>query len=636
VKQKLKSLRFRMVLPVVAMTLFVVILLTTLFSRAYTGMILKQEQEVNTVGFETVSHSLPPLIETSISRVRGILSDERVVACIKQLDSSAAEKIHARIRCRDYLRGEVTREDDGIFGLLFMRKDGSLFGALPEGNIFLDDPEANPLPEEMKKQILNAPHGQTVWTGPVSGEDIYGFRNAKTPDRIMIAAWKSVNVSYGECYAMVLMDETVFDGLFTSLEDGNSSWHLFTEDRTEIYHTGHDHGEGPETDRLISESNSGEILRDDEGRLFSAFSMTMESPAWTLVREVSMEKYEQVIRGVRGSVALLAGIVFLIALAIYELWLKKFMQQFRILLKGITRMGQSDSEPITTKPSSITEFETMQTEINRTSLALNDQMDTIREMTAEKERVNTEMNLARNIQASALPSRFPAFPDRGEFDLYASMTPAREVGGDFYDFFLIDDDHLALVIADVSGKGIPAALFMMTAKSLIRDQLMAGRDPAGALERVNAQLSEGNDSMMFVTVWLAVLEISTGRGTACNAGHEKPAIRRAGGDYELLEYAHDRFVGPLKKASYHNRAFEMHTGDRIFVYTDGVPEAINTAGQMFGEERLAETLNQIPDADPEKLIRHVHEAVDRFAGEAEQFDDITMLCFQYRGIQNQK
>ena len=252
-------------------------------------------------------------------------------------------------------------------------------------------------------------------------------------------------------------------------------------------------------------------------------------------------------------------------------------------------------------------------------------------MAAERERIHTEMDLARDIQLSALPGSFPVFPDRQEFDLYASMTPAREVGGDFYDFFLIDDDHLALVIADVSGKGIPAALFMMTAKSLIRDQMMAGMDPAAALERVNAQLSEGNDSMMFVTVWLAVLEISTGKGIACNAGHEKPALRRAGGEYTLLQYEHDKFVGPWKKASYHNRAFELHAGDCVFVYTDGVPEAINTAEQVFGEERLTEALNQNPDAEPEKMIRHVHDAVDRFAGEAEQFDDITMMCIRYSG-----
>ena len=627
-KQKLKSLRFRMVLPVVAMTLFVVILLTTLFSRAYIGMILRQEQEVNTAGCETVSRSLTPLIESSMSAVRSILSDDRVVSYARFQYGSTAEQVRARINCRDYLSGEIARHD-GIFGLLFMRRDGSLFGTLPDANFFLDKPEENPLPEETVSRILSAPLGRTIWVGPFDGELFYGFRNAKTPGEIMIAAWKTVDVSYGECYAMLLMDDSIFAGLFTPLEDTNSTWHLFAEDRAEIYHTGDE--ECRDLERLISESNSGEMFTDEEGHRVSAFSMTMESPSWTLVREVSMEKYEQVIRGVRGSVAALAGIIFLIALAIYELWLKKFMRQFRTLLKGITRMGQSDSEPITSKPSSISEFATMQQEINRTSLALNRQMDTIRSMTAEKERISTEMNLAKNIQAAALPRDFPV---RREFSLYASMTPAKEVGGDFYDFFMIDSDHLALVIADVSGKGIPAAMFMMTAKTLIKNQLMTGCDPAAALEHANVQLCEGNTSMMFVTVWLAVLEISTGKGIACNAGHEHPALRRADGKYELIVYDHDKVVGPLRKARYHNREFELHPGDSIFVYTDGIPEAADESEGMFGEERLTGVLNRHADAEPEELAGCVYDEICRFMGSAEQFDDITMLSLRYYGAQD--
>ena len=249
-------------------------------------------------------------------------------------------------------------------------------------------------------------------------------------------------------------------------------------------------------------------------------------------------------------------------------------------------------------------------------------------LVAERERISTEMNLARDIQAAALPSRFPAFPERTEFELYASMTPAKEVGGDFYDFFLIDDDHLALVIADVSGKGIPAALFMMTAKALIKNELLNGNDPAQALTRVNQQLWERNTSATFVTVWLAVVELSTGRGTVCNAGHENPVLYRAGEKFELQKYKHDPLVGVRIKAQYHNREFTLRPGDCLFVYTDGVPEANDSAGKMFGEERLVDTLNRNADADPETLIRSVHDAVDRFAGDAMQFDDTTMLCYR--------
>ena len=252
-------------------------------------------------------------------------------------------------------------------------------------------------------------------------------------------------------------------------------------------------------------------------------------------------------------------------------------------------------------------------------------------MTAERERIRTEMDTAREIQRSMLPREFPAFPERTEFDLYASMTPAREVGGDFYDFFLTDEDHLALVIADVSGKGMPAAMFMSVAKALIRNQLKTGCDPAQAMTRVNAQLYEQNDAMMFVTVWAAVISLSTGRGTACNAGHENPGVRRAGGDFELLRYKHDPMAGVRKTAQYHPREFALNPGDCLFVYTDGVTEANNAEKEMFGEGRLAETLNRDPDAGAEELIRRVHEAADDFAGSAPQYDDLTMLCFRYLG-----
>ncbi len=636
--QKLKSLRFRILLPVIAMALFVVLLQTTLFSRAFIRIILRQEQEVNAIGFETVSNTITPLISASISEVWSIMADDRVTSYARLQYDSVPDLIHARIRCRDYLQAEIASRD-GIYGLLFMRKDGSLFGALPLGNIFQDSPEGNPLPEDVKTRILDAPLGQTVWLGPLPGAALYGFENSSIPQSVMIAAWKSVNVSYGECYALMLIDESIFDGLFAALRDAKSTWHLFAEDHAEIYHTGPDACADPE--RLISESNSGDIFHDENGRAVSAFSMTMASPAWTLVREISMESSERAVEGVRRSIAVFGGLVLLISLGVYLLWLKKFMGQFRSLLNGIVRMGQGDLKSTEFEPTSIEEFRQMQGEINRTSAALSQQMETIRRMERERmelenerkeqERIAQELSTAREIQASALPQVFPPFPDRTEFDLFASMTPAKEVGGDFYDFFLIDSDHLALVIADVSGKGIPAALFMMVSKTMIQNQLMTGCDPATALERVNLQLIERNTSSMFVTVWLAVIEISTGKGLACNAGHENPGLCRAGGKFELLKYQHNLFIGVMENAKYKNHAFELHPGDCVFVYTDGVPEATDADSAMFREERLLEALNQRRDASPEELVRYVHEAVNRFVGSAPQFDDLTMLCYRHIG-----
>ena len=259
------------------------------------------------------------------------------------------------------------------------------------------------------------------------------------------------------------------------------------------------------------------------------------------------------------------------------------------------------------------------------------EMRDIVSMISELDRLDEELKLAADIQLSILPMVFPPFPERTEFDLYASMTPAKEVGGDFYDFFLIDSDHLALVIADVSGKGIPAALFMMVSKTMIKNQLMSGCDPSTALERVNAQLSERNSSMMFVTVWLAVIEISTGRGRACNAGHENPMFCPAGGEFEVLKYKHNVALGISKKAKYTMREFELHPGDCIFVYTDGAPEATNNDTEMFGEKRLVSTLGRNRDAQPKEIILHVADAVREFADGAPQFDDLTMLCVKYFG-----
>ena len=230
-----------------------------------------------------------------------------------------------------------------------------------------------------------------------------------------------------------------------------------------------------------------------------------------------------------------------------------------------------------------------------------------------------------------LPRIFPAFPDHNEFDIYATMDPAKEVGGDFYDYFMLDDHTIGLVMADVSGKGVPAALFMVISKTLIKNRCQDSRSPAEVLSYVNDQLSEGNDSDMFVTVWLAILDINTGKGLAANAGHEHPAIRRKGGKYELDIYRHSPAVATMEGMRFREHPFELNPGDSLFVYTDGVPEANDEAGKFYGTDRMIECLNADPDADVQKLLIEVREDIRKFAGEAEQFDDITMLVFDFWG-----
>lgn len=255
----------------------------------------------------------------------------------------------------------------------------------------------------------------------------------------------------------------------------------------------------------------------------------------------------------------------------------------------------------------------------------------IMEITSEKERIETELDLARQIQASMLPSSFPPYPDRNEFLIYASMDPAKEVGGDFYDFQLIDDDHLCMVIADVSGKGIPAALFMMASKIILSNYAKAGKSPAQILMDANDDISNNNKLEMFVTVWLGILEISTGKLTAANAGHEYPVWKRPDGGFELIKDKHGFVIGGMEGMKYTEYEMQLEPGSKLFVYTDGVPEATNAENELFGTDRMISALNEGASEEPEQILRHVRSAVDEFVQDAEQFDDLTMLCIEYDG-----
>ena len=266
---------------------------------------------------------------------------------------------------------------------------------------------------------------------------------------------------------------------------------------------------------------------------------------------------------------------------------------------------------------------------------LSDQMEeylrNILAMTAEKERVGTELALAARIQADMLPNEFPAFPDRQDFHVYASMNPAKEVGGDFYDFFLVDEDHLALVIADVSGKGIPAAMFMMMAKNMLQTQAMTGRSPQEVLNAVNQLICKNNQEKMFVTVWFGILDLASGILTAANAGHEYPMLKQPDGPFELIKDKHGFVLGGIDRVRYKEYELHLEPGSKVFVYTDGVSEAQNSRKELFGRDRINQVLNTVMDEPPEGILQAVDKAVADFVGEAEQFDDLTMLCIEYRG-----
>ncbi|MBQ3921278.1 MAG: serine/threonine-protein phosphatase, partial [Firmicutes bacterium] len=252
-------------------------------------------------------------------------------------------------------------------------------------------------------------------------------------------------------------------------------------------------------------------------------------------------------------------------------------------------------------------------------------------VTAEKSRMGTELGMAAKIQSAMLPHIFPPYPDRKEFDLFALMDPAREVGGDFYDFFMTDENHLCLVIADVSGKGIPASLFMMASKVILQSYATLGLSADEILRKTNEALCKDNQLNMFVTCWLGILEVSTGKLTAVSAGHEYPAVKKPDGSFEIIKDPHGLALGCFDVSSYKSYELKLEPGSKIFVYTDGVAEAMNSENVQFGLDRTLDALNSAPMADPKTMIGNVRQSLADFVKEAEQFDDITMLCMEYRG-----
>ena len=336
---------------------------------------------------------------------------------------------------------------------------------------------------------------------------------------------------------------------------------------------------------------------------------------------------------VQGLVTALVLIVFTIVL--YLLLRRNVLERIIRIEKEVKRYSDEKdpqiAKEILAHAGNMDEIGALAASFSRMVTELEDYMVNLQRVTAEKERIDADLSIATQIQADMLPRIFPAFPEKKEVGIFASMTPAKEVGGDFYDLFLVDENHLALVIADVSGKGVPAALFMVIAKTLIKNRLQTGEEPAEALSVVNDQLCEGNESEFFVTVWMTVIDLETGDALEANAGHEYPAIRRGNNPYELIKTKHSPAVATMEGLRFRQSAFHLDPGDRLFVYTDGVTEATNAQNELFGETRLLEALNRNPDALPDELLPQVKKEIDGFVAEAPQFDDITMLGFIYYG-----
>jgi len=336
------------------------------------------------------------------------------------------------------------------------------------------------------------------------------------------------------------------------------------------------------------------------------------------VDEVYAQRNMQAYETALADILLFAGIYLLISVLVQQI----VVNNIQLVNRSLDKITGGDLNEVVNVRSAL-EFASLSDDINHTVTVLKGYI------AAAKQRIEQELEFARSIQDAALPKNFK-YP-RDDFELYAMMDPAKEVGGDFYDFFFVDNDHMGLVIADVSGKGIPAALFMMRAKTALRNLAESGREPAEILFRANNTLCDGNDAEMFVTAWIGIIDLGTGEMRCANAGHEYPMIMRAGGEYALFKDKHGLALGAMEGVKFTGYEMKLNPGDRLFVYTDGIPEAIDPQEQQYGTDRLTDKLNHLRDATMAETLPAVREDVAEFAGSAEQFDDITMLGFAYYG-----
>lgn len=351
--------------------------------------------------------------------------------------------------------------------------------------------------------------------------------------------------------------------------------------------------------------------------------------------KITQETLEKVDKGfVRSTLIILLVTIFLLFLAILATFL--FSKKLTIPINHMTRSvrnitGDSFNFDMEKIYKTGDEIEVLADTFAKLSERTKKYITEITDITAERERISAELDVARKIQADMLPMDFPLYPDRHEFDLYATMTPAKEVGGDFYDIFLIDDDHLCVDMGDVSGKGVPAALFMAISKAMLKNRAMSGGKPSEILHDVNNSLCEGNGELMFVTVWLGILTISTGEFIQSNGGHEYPVVQRKDEEYELIETDNGLVLGYMKNMEYTDFVITLNSGDGFFMYTDGLPEATNAEQNRLELEGMLNALNKHRLDGPKELLSDLKKEVDAFVKGAPQFDDLTMLIMRFNG-----
>ena len=399
--------------------------------------------------------------------------------------------------------------------------------------------------------------------------------------------------------------------------------------------------------KLIYEGESEHecVFRGEKDTLTGAHVTAMvpvKNSSGEVVGVMCVQRQMEALRGARRTylrnIALTTLFMILLVAVLYGLYLtRRIARPIRSIASETVRFSRENTlppVPLTDQTPGEDEVKLLAMHVDKMEYAIMNYTENLRNVTSQKDRMQGELNVASGIQQGILPNMFPPFPERDEFELYANMHPAKEVGGDFYDFYFIDDEHLALVIADVAGKGAPAALFMMASKITLKQRCLAGGTPGEILADVNQLLCEGNHANMFVTAWLGILDVTTGELISANAGHEYPALCRADGTFELVRDHHGFVLGGMNGTKYKEETTVLQPGDSLFVYTDGVTEAADQEMHLFGTERMIETLNTSPHAAPEELLSIMTDSIRSFANGTDQADDITMLALQFNGHQS--
>ncbi len=355
-------------------------------------------------------------------------------------------------------------------------------------------------------------------------------------------------------------------------------------------------------------------------------------PVAILSIDVAMDEIHQTLKRYNTITGVSTGLLALLSFAFTYFWLRRrIIQPIERLNASVESFEHGNFDLELEKFKKDDELRNLALSFTDMTRRIDAYTEEVARATAEQGRISAENNVAKQIQTDILPGVFPAFPERRDFDIFASLYSSKDICGDYFDFFLIDDDHLGMVMGDVSGKGVPAAMFMVIVKTLIKNRALQGFSPAEVLQNVSEQVLEGNEAGMYATVWLAVLELSTGKGIAANAGFEHPVLCRAGKRFELQEYRHSPPVGAMEGVRFRDHGFQMEPGDALFLYSDGVKEAKNQKEENFGTARILEALNREPDATPSVLLQTMKSSIDSFCGEAQQMDDLTMLSLKYYG-----